>query len=341
MNRLTRRLTQLLESGVRQRAYPMASAWVAHDGRFVAEAAVGGASPRTRFDLASLTKPMVVVDVAMRAVTDGWLDLEAPISAELPSFVTPYALLGHRAGLPAWKDLVAALPPPREPGSDPARYAVDALVRQAAREADPGRGVEYSDLGFILLGRWLEQLTGRDLDALATVGSYRGLRRRRAPSIPSTGWCPWRRRELQGEVHDPNAWVMGAIAGHAGLFATASEVGAWALGLERLAAEARGPAGIAPEVVRWFWDPAHRLGDASWVLGWDTPSAGASTAGTRVSDLAVGHLGFTGTSVWIDRRARLVTVLLTNRAALGAPAQARLRAFRPRFHDRVRELLEV
>lgn len=340
---IDRGLLRLLTQGVRARAFPMASAWVAHGGRVIGQASVGGASVRTRFDVASLTKPMVVVTQAMRGVSEGWLDLERPIADDLPPFVTPYTLLAHRAGLPAWKDLVAALPPPREPGSAHARYAIDALVRQAAREADPTRGAEaqvvYSDLGYILLGRWLEERHSRSLATMTPAGSYRPLSARRARSIPSCGWCAWRGREVQGEVHDPNAWVMGGVAGHAGVFASAAEVGQWALGLERADAEGRAFSGIDPEVVRWFWDPRHRVGDATWVVGWDTPSPGASSAGRKVSANAVGHLGFTGTSVWIDRAERLVVVLLTNRVALGASAQARLKGFRPAFHDGVRALI--
>jgi len=336
-----RGLTRLLETGRSHKAYPQASAWVAHDGHFVGQASIGGASERTRFDVASLTKPMAVVTLAMRGVSQGWLDLETPIAADLPSTLTPYTLLGHRAGLPAWRDLVAALPAPRHPGSAEARYAVRALVRQAAREADPSRGVEYSDLGFILLGQSIEELTGISLDRHVTVGSYRGTRPARGGDFASTGACPWRERELVGEVHDPNAWVMGGVAGHAGLFATAGEVGRWALGLERLAAEDHPFEAIDAGVLRAFWDPGQRTGSGTWVVGWDTPSPAGSSAGTRVSELAVGHLGFTGTSIWIDRATRLVIVLLTNRVALGAAAQARLKAFRPGFHDSVRQLLSI
>lgn len=335
-------LGRLLERGRRGRAFTAAQAFVARDGRKVAEAAVG-ATARMRFDVASLTKPMVTVTLAMRGVSQGWLDLAAPIADDLPPSITAAALLGHRAGLPAWKDLVAALPPPRHPGSAEARYAVDALVRQAAREADPARGVEYSDLGFILLGRALEERFGRSLAELATVGAYRPLARPRARGFAPTGACPWRGRELVGEVHDPNAWVMGGVAGHAGVFATATEVGRWALALERLA-NGEGTtdpsvAGIDPDVVRAFWDPARRLGDATWVLGWDSPSATGSSAGTRVGARAVGHLGFTGTSVWIDRDPRLVVVLLTNRVVFGPAGHPRWKAFRPAFHDGVRDLV--
>ncbi len=326
-------LEALLRSGMGH-AFPMASAWVAFEGRLVGEACVGGAERGTIWDLASLTKPMATAQVAMEAVSRGDVALSDRISEDLPAWVTVENLLGHRAGLPAWKDLVQALPPPRLAGSSEARYAVDALVRIAAREGDPGRGAEYSDLGFILLGRYLEACLGAGLDSL--VGGYRPGR----GTFAGTGRCPWRQRELLGEVHDPNAWVMGGVAGHAGQFATAAEVGEWALGLERRArGETTGHVradAIDPGVLRDFWDPGRKA--KSWVLGWDTPSGEASSAGRNASPGTVGHLGFTGTSVWIDRDIRLVVVLLTNRVALGPEAQPHLKAFRTRFQDAVREL---
>ncbi|MFO0751069.1 MAG: serine hydrolase domain-containing protein [Myxococcota bacterium] len=330
-------LRELLAEGVADGAFPSASAWVSADGRAIGEAHVGLARRDTRWDLASLTKPMAVVDLCMRGVSDGSIDLDLRVADDLPAHLTVRALLGHRAGLPAWKDLVAALPPGFAPGARSTRLALDALVRQAARESDPGRGVDYSDLGFMLLGRWLERRAGRPLRALAR--GYRSVPERRAawtagPRFVSCGHCPWRGREVVGEVHDPNAWAWGGAAGHAGLFATVGAVGRWATRLER----GRAP-GIDPGVVRAFWDAGQRAPGATWVLGWDTPSSAGSSGGSTVSASAVGHLGFTGTSVWIDRGHGLVMVLLTNRVAAGPDAQPRLKAFRPRFHDAVRERL--
>lgn len=330
-------LRELLDEGVAAGAFPAASAWVSADGRRVGVAHVGAAHARTRWDLASLTKPMAVVDRCMRGVSDGSIDLDMPIAADLPAQVTVRAILGHRSGMPAWKDLVAALPPGFTPGSRTTRIALEALVRQAARDADPSRGVEYSDLGFMLLGRWLERRSGRRLRSLVP-----GYRRESPPSdkLPlfvSCGYCPWRRREVIGEVHDPNAWAWGGAAGHAGLFATVRRVGRWATDLAEGRAE-----GIDPGVARAFWDAGARASHppgATWVLGWDTPSPEGSSAGATASPESVGHLGFTGTSVWLDRGHRLVMVLLTNRVALGPDAQPRLRAFRPRFHDAIRERL--
>jgi len=339
----------------------MGAVWVGCCDEVWGEGFCGGAGPDTHWDLASLTKPMTVGTLAMEAVSDGRIRLgEVAVQGLWPSAgvggppeprpgdeaLTWEALLGHRAGLPSWKDLVEALPEPRVAGSAAARYAVMALVRMAAREREQGSAVEYSDLGYILLGDALEaklRIALREVDWIGGVycpGVDAG-------EFAATGWCPWRGREVgPGEVHDPNAWVMGGVAGHAGLFGTASMAGRWASGLlARSEGRATGDARldrIAPEVVNDFWRLSRRgvsrSGEpATWVLGWDTPSGSASSAGRQVSPDAVGHLGFTGTSVWIDRTRRLVVAVLTNRVKLGAGAIAAWKAFRPQLHEAICE----
>ncbi len=347
---LSKRLRELLEAGRDGGAFPAAAAWVAADaaGRRprVGTAAVGGVGLDALWDLASLTKPMAVGTLAMRGVAAGWLDLRAPWPA-LGGQPAAWAL-GHRAGLPAWEDLVAWLDghvAGWRPGEARALGRLTASLRRRARGAAAGGGgapAVYSDLGYILLGWALERRLGRSLAGAVERGGwggrYRptGAARRRA--VP-TGWCPRRGRRLVGEVHDVNCWALGGGAGHAGMFATADEVGRWALGLARAAAGRRRLPGQAWEVdggvVRAFWDRAAWAAPGeTWALAWDTPSpGGASLGGRTITDTAVGHFGFTGTSVWVDRARGLVMVLLTNRVALGEAAVAPLRAFRPRFHD--------
>ncbi len=353
-------LSALLEQGRAAGAFPMGAVWVWCGDEVWGEGFCGGASAETRWDLASLTKPIAVGTLAMEAVSDGRIRLgEVAVDGLWPSVVvggppeakagvgelTWEALLGHRAGLPAWKDLVEALPEPRVPGSEAARYAVMALVRMAARERESGGGVEYSDLGYILLGDALEKCLGTTLQAVSGLGGVYCPGGGGGGFAP-TGWCPWRRREVgPGEVHDPNAWVMGGVAGHAGLFGTTGSVGHWASGL-LLRSEGRATGdmrldGIAPNVVNDFWRLSRRGltrtgAPSTWVLGWDTPSV-ASSAGRHVSPDAVGHLGFTGTSVWVDRTRRMVVVLLTNRVALGAAALTPWKAFRPHLHETIYE----
>ena len=342
MSELSRRLAELLADGVRARAFPSGAAWVAAGGAHRGSATAGPVDLATRWDLASLTKPLVIGTLVMRAVAAGALRLDARVPAPGGPPLAMTDLLAHRAGLRAWADLPGAVDawagPARAgrwvPGGAVARAAIDDALAAERAAADPGRGTVYSDLGYILLGRELERRAGAPLRRLAP--GFLGLS---PPGDPAryapTARCPRRARVLRGEVHDANAWALGGAAGHAGAFATVDEIGRWALDLLRASRDRGGS--IDGGVVRAFWDPAWRDGGATWVLGWDTPSPGASTGGARISASAVGHLGFTGTSVWIDRDADLVTVLLTNRVALGPAAAPAMRAYRPLFHDAVRD----
>lgn len=336
-------LAALLADGVAAGAFPAAACFVAADGRHRATAFAGGANAETRWDIASLTKPRAVVDLAMRAVARGDLDLDDAVPTGWGDLALT-DLLAHRAGLRPWADLAAAIDARAggrawAPGDPLARAALDdALAAEilAIPAGDGPHATRYSDLGYIVLGRHLERLLGRPLRELVT--GYGGLSPPPdAPRYATTGRCPRRARPLRGEVNDQNAWALGGAAGHAGLFATVDDLGAWALDLANAARDRA--ATVDGGVVRAFWDHGWRAADATWVLGWDTPSPGASTAGARVSPDAVGHLGFTGASLWIDRASDLVVALLTNRVALGVGAIGALRAFRPAFHDATRALL--
>jgi CubicO group peptidase (beta-lactamase class C family) len=150
--------------------------------------------------------------------------------------------------------------------------------------------------------------------------------------IAAAGTCEWRRRSIHGEVQDENAWAMGGVASHAGLFATVEAVHLLVLEWVRAAA-GRGLL-LDRRLVTYAWARASGVARGTWALGWDTPSPGASSAGTRVGPSAVGHLGYTGTSVWIDRNRGVHVVLLTNRIACGRSSDA-IRALRPRLHDAV------
>jgi CubicO group peptidase (beta-lactamase class C family) len=172
-----------------------------------------------------------------------------------------------------------------------------------------------------------------DLSALRT--------RRLAPVaelIAPTERCPWRKRVLCGEVHDDNAWAMGGVAGHAGLFASAAEVDRLA---GRLRACWRGEDDFVPrEIVREFWSRDPLVEGSTWALGWDTPSPEGSSAGNRIGRNAVGHLGFTGTSLWIDLERDASVVLLTNRVHPRRDNE-RIREVRPRIHDAALEALDT
>ncbi len=307
----------------------------------------------TVYDVASVTKAAVTSVLAMRAVAAGSIALDDPVSrhvaefqGDAKEFVTIRHLLCHASGLPAHRPFYERIP--RGPG------ARSAIAHEAAREplvGVPGARSMYSDLGFIVLGDLLERATGQRLDVQAEriLCGPLGLRSTtfvnlddaaacarllgRATVAP-TEKCPRRARMVVGEVDDLNAFAMGGIAGHAGLFSDALDLGRIAAALvDAWRGEGAGHV-VAPEVIREFWRPAGIAG-STWRLGWDGPAVADSQAGALMSRAAVGHLGFTGCSLWIDPARALWIVLLTNRIHPTARDDPRFRAFRAAVHDAV------
>ncbi|WP_281382943.1 serine hydrolase domain-containing protein [Dissulfurirhabdus thermomarina] len=314
-------------------------------------------SPRVRaetwWDLASLTKPLATALAVLVLVGRGRLTLEAELGAVLDGVsadkaaITLRQLLAHCGGLAAhrpYAEAVARLAPAERAAE------VRRLLLAEPLAAAPGSVEIYSDLGFILLGWVVEAVTGRafpeavaDL-VLAPLGAS-GLGF--AADVPPggaapTGWCPLRGRLLQGEVHDANAWALGGAAGHAGLFGTAAGVRRLLLRLLELAAGRRVHPDLPADLVREAFRRQDLVPGGTRALGFDTPSAEGSSAGTRLSRESAGHLGFTGTSFWMDLDREVVVVLLTNRTFPDAsPAsQEGLRRWRPRLHDLVLEVFQ-
>ena len=248
--------------------------------------------------------------------------------------VTVRLLLAHASGLPAWKPLheMAA----GSAGVD-RREAIVEICRTIALERAPGSRSVYSDLGFILLGDAVERAAGERLDA-----QWDRLKRQFSLGAsltfhPDPAACAPTENGLRGVVHDDNARAMGGVAGHAGLFGDARGVSSVVAALVRAAwvpGKRRDRTTIAaPETVRRFFHPSG-IPDSTWCLGWDRPSVGASSAGTRWPRDGVGHLGFTGCSIWIDPpRARWV-ILLSNRVNPTRENNA-IRDFRPALHDAI------
>ena len=296
----------------------------------------------TIYDLASLTKVVATTTAAMQLVEAGRLRLGDLVARWLPQWrgedrrlVTVEDLLSHAAGLPAW------LPFFRE------HQGRQAFVTELARtplEYAPRSASVYSDLGFILLGFVLEQAAEESLDRqFAAISSRRGLgditfRPPGAwqPRTAPTEFDPWRGRLLKGEVHDENAAALEGVAGHAGLFGAVSAVGEFARWVLRARAgdrEACERLASREAVVRFT--TRHDVPGSSRALGWDTMLP-TSSCGTRMSSLAFGHTGFTGTSLWIDPMRDLYAVLLTNRVYPSRANEAITQA-RPAFHDAVLE----
>lgn len=321
------------------------------------------ASVSTVYDLASLTKPLATAGAVLCLVQDGMLDLETPACDLLPALqghafgaATITHLLSHSAGLPAWLpyyDWVAERDR-REPGFLGSRAAREALVGYLAGQSPAypvGKESRYSDLGFMLLGLVIEARAARPLDEFcqsrlfepmgATPMAFRptmgGVVSDKAKGmagrvIAPTEEDPWRGRLLRGEVQDENAYAMGGVAGHAGLFGDAVAVltisGHW------LGAYLGRQSFLPSDVVRRFVTRSDTAG-SSWALGWDTPSA-PSSSGRRFSPRSFGHLGFTGTSLWVDPDCELEVVLLSNRVHPSRDNDA-IKQFRPFIHDLIYE----
>jgi CubicO group peptidase (beta-lactamase class C family) len=299
----------------------------------------------TIFDLASLTKPIATTTILMRLVQERRLALAQPVGRWLAQWrgvdrehVTIADLLEHASGL------TAHLPLYRD--SD-RREEFERTICTLPLEYAPRTRAVYSDLGFILLGFIAENATGRSLETLfediCAGAAIRELRYRppaawRQRAAP-TGVDAWRGRLLAGEVHDRNAWALGGVAGHAGLFGTAASVGRFAqLMLRLLRVPARGTHIVDPDIARQFTRRSAVPG-SSRAMGWDTMLP-TSSCGSRLTPDAVGHTGYTGTSLWIDVARDLYVVLLTNRVHPNDRNDA-IVTIRPRFHDAVVDAVDA
>lgn len=352
-------ISDLLNRGVAEGVYPGAVLLVSVRGTMRFFRSVGWRSlvPRrapmeadTIFDLASLTKPLATSLAAMRLVDEGRMHLDQPLADSLPQAlpedkkpITLRMLLSHSAGFPAWKPYYLDLI--RHEGN--VRKAV--LRQRVLRERllyPPGKGTLYSDLGFMALEWVIESLCGTGLCAFlerhfyAPLSSNRmflwseaGAGRYAREQYAATEDCPWRKRVLQGEVHDENAYAAGGHSGHAGLFGTAEDVCVLA---ELLKSHHDGKRDdyLRPETVRAFFAPGGGHACGTWALGWDRPSQRDSSAGRFFSGNSVGHLGFTGTSLWMDLDKDVIVVFLTNRVH-PTRSNERIKAFRPAIHDEV------
>ena len=310
------------------------------------------ASPGTVYDLASLTKILSTTYLSMILVERGEASLDEPLTRLSPHPVPPdkehltlRMLLSHGAGFPAWRpyyEILAQSPP------DERRRAVAEAILSEPLTHGPA---VYSDLDFILIGLILEHASGLRQDALfdqwiaAPLGlSGIGYRPDDRPWAGAANTAPTevvdrRGGLICGRVHDDNAAALGGVAGHAGLFATAMDVWAVFNSLRRAFRGEDRAAPASPGMVRTFWRRADMLNGSTWALGFDTPSPAGSGSGRYFSPDSVGHLGYTGTSLWYDPGRDLTVILLTNRVHPSADNVA-IRKFRPHIHDAVVEALE-
>ena len=352
-----------LNNAVNEGVFPGAVLLAARRGEVQIHEAVGYASlkphkiPMTRstiFDLASLTKPIATTTAMMRLVDRGALGLDDPVNRWIPEFsggdknrVVVRDLLNHCSGLRAWEPLYKEVIKTANRragyvGSPEAKRQVMNRIHRSRLVYTPGTKSVYSDLGFILLGDLIERVSAQPLDRFCHGEVFRPLGLKRTFYI-KTGSHPrgkfaaterseWRRRIVIGEVHDDNAYAMGGIAGHAGLFGTATDLNRVSqMMLEALRGRS---AFVSQKIVEGFVTRQTTPG-SSWGLGWDTPteSSGApSSSGRFFSARSFGHLGYTGTSLWIDPEQDLTVILLTNRVH-PTSRNIKIRKFRPAIHD--------
>lgn len=341
----------LLEDAITVRVFPGCSVAVTLNGELIAHHALGQftyepesprVEPSTIFDLASVSKAVATTTMAMILYERGVLDLEAPVGAIVPEFaggdpvrsrVTVRMLLAHSSGLPAYEKLFLRAK---------TREELLAAVFSTDVTAEPGTRTEYSDIGFILLGVALERLADEPLDTFCQREIFGPLGMGHTTFNPPKAWADriaptaddktFRHRIIQGEVQDENAHVLGGIAGHAGLFAPAEDVAVFSHCILN-----GGRPILRPETVAIFTHRESSPAGTSRALGWDTPSS-PSQSGQYFSAHSFGHLGYTGTSLWVDPERRLSIALLTNRTWPDCQNQA-IKQVRPAFHDAVIEAL--
>jgi serine-type D-Ala-D-Ala carboxypeptidase len=356
------RVYRVMEDAIAAQAFPGCAFGVLAGDEVVLEDAMGrftyaadspAVTPATVFDIASLTKVVATTAMAMLLEQRGLLDVETPLSPVLPRFVAGRTandpaqhlslrhLLAHNSGLPGYVQFFKH--------ASTADELMEACLTLPL-EAKPGAKAEYSDPGFILLGKALEALARERLDVWLereifkplglTETGFRPPRHARELIPPTEEDSTFRHRRIQGEVQDENTYVLGGVAGHAGLFSSVRD-------LLRFAREILGAGtAIKPEAERarlFELGTVERFAErqgpegSSRAMGWDTPSE-HSSAGKHFSRHSIGHLGYSGCSFWIDLEARVAVVLLTNRTWPDRKSQL-IKTVRPAFHDAVREAL--
>ncbi|HJW98869.1 MAG TPA: serine hydrolase [Terriglobales bacterium] len=341
----------VLSHAIERRAFPGAAFAVLRRGEIVLQGAAGrftyednsdDVTLSTVFDIASVSKVVATTSMAMLLYQRAQLELKTKVVELLPEFagddarrklVTIEMLLAHSSGLPAYLKLFQQAQNRQE------------LLRnlfKVSLEVDPGSRAEYSDIGFMILGELLQRIANESLDSFCAREVFAPL------EMTSTCFCPaatlrrripptrddkdFRRRVIQGEVHDENASVMGGVSGHAGVFSNTSDLMKFASSL--LSHDSRL---FAPDTVGTFTARQTSPRGTSRALGWDTPSP-PSQSGKHFSRHSFGHLGYTGTSLWIDAEQEIAIALLTNRTWPDNQSQL-IKEVRPAFQDAVMEEL--
>lgn len=314
--------------------------------------------PATFYDLASLTKPLATLPALLTLLTAGRIKMEDKLGEllqrDLPREkrdICLRQLLGHSAGLAAHIPFFNHRPgPPPPERRDEIRESILAEILAQPLIYPPGSATVYSDLGYILAGMIVEIKSGEDLASFVRKNVYEplglsdqlffnGVNHHHPASYAPGEFCAWRQRILHGEVGDENCALLGGVAGHAGLFGNIGGVASLAAYLLDLWQGRAAVELLAPEELRRCFSRQKINPDTTWALGVDTPSRQGSSGGHLLSEESIGHLGYSGTSFWIDPRRELVVVLLSNRVH-PSRYNDQIKKFRPLFHDTVIRLLE-
>jgi CubicO group peptidase (beta-lactamase class C family) len=307
------------------------------------------------FDLASLTKPLATTMAILSLINEKKINVDENLSSLLEkkikgkkNKITTRNLLSHDSGLPAHREYFKRL---RNSSREEKNICVENLILSEELEYNPGSRTLYSDLGFILLGRIIEKKAGCLLDQYVEEkilkpfnlekkifynSLYEGKKKRNKADFVATENCPWRKKILCGEVHDDNCYAMGGVAGHSGLFGNIAGITSYAGMILDMWKDAALHPNIENEDLRMFLARQHNIPGSTWALGFDSPAIKESSSGHFLSQKSVGHLGFTGTSFWLDPEKDVAIVLLSNRVH-PSRENIKIKQFRPYFHDRVME----
>lgn len=358
-------ITDILKRGRKSETFPGIFLLFAKKGDIRYKRAVGFASlapyesrltEDTLFDIASLTKVMATTSALIMLVKEKSIRQEDRASCFVPSLeehgkgaITIRHLLCHSSGLPAWRPFYQKINKGKDFTPDlKTKDKVYELVHQEPLIYPVGEDSKYSDLGFILLQEIVEKVTETTLDRFCDEKIFKLLDMKKTFFVPLPGTgkkkekfaatedCPWRKRVLRGEVHDDNAYAMGGVAGHAGLFATGEDIYIFA---KEVLDTLKGKGRLFPgNILKEFVKREGSVDGSTRALGWDTPSKVFSTSGKYFSEKAIGHTGFTGVSLWIDIKREIIIVLLSNRVHPSRENET-FNRFRPYIHDIVMEEL--
>jgi len=341
-------VSKIIEESIKDKAFPGATIAVGRKnglflmkgfGKLSYEEDSGEVKIDTIYDLASLTKVIVTTTACMKLYEEGKLRLDSKVSSYIPEFgvkgkekITVWHLLTHSSGLPAYKKYFL---------ETKGKENIIKRICDEELEYEPGTKSVYSDLGFILLGVVVEKLTGENLedyikrilfDPLEMKDTMFNPPKNLLGRIAPTEDDPWRKRVVHGEVHDENAYAMGGVSGHAGLFSTVRDLAKFCQLLLN-GGIYNGKRILKRSTIEYFTKKVD-IPESTRALGWDTPSKEGSSAGRFVSSKAFGHTGFTGTSIWIDPEKDLFVVFLTNRVHPTRENQ-KIREVRQRVHDAI------